>query len=374
MSLPTTMRAVVIEGDKPVVKDNVPLPELEDGFLLVKPKAVAGNPTDWKHIAMKLGPQGAIVGCDVAGEIVKLGPNVDSNKFQVGDYVYGFVHGASVRYPTNGAFAEYVGLDSYTAYKAPKTMHLSGKDNIPEGPITTFEGAASLPVSLTTAGVTLYHEFGLKLDYTDSKPQNSFPILLWGGATGVGQHLIQLAKQLNGYSKIIVVASKKHEAQLKTYGADELFDYHDEDVIDQIKAKYPNIQHLVDCVSNPTTIQQTYKCASETEEATVLQLVIFTIKDIKEEDRRENKKITGTLLYKAGGKPVPFGNFTLPADADYRKATHDVIAYLNPKLDRGDIHHIPVKVHQNGLDDIPQLLDDIMNNRNSGEKLVSVFK
>lgn len=374
MSLPTTMRAVVVEDDHCVVKDNVPLPELEDGFLLVKPKAVAGNPTDWKHIALKMSPQDAIVGCDVAGEIVKLGPNVDTEKFHVGDFVYGFVHGCSVRFPTNGAFAEYVGLDSYVAYKAPQSMHLSGKTNIPEGPITTFEGAASLPVSLTTAGVSLYHEFGLKLNHTGSTPQNDFPILFWGGATGVGQHLIQLAKQLNGYSKIIVVASKKHESKLKEYGADELFDYHDEDVIEKIKAKYPNIQHLVDCVSNATTIQQTYKCASETEEATVLQLVIFTIKDIKPEDRRDKRKIIGTLLYKAGGKPVPFGTFTLPADPEYRKATHEVIEYLNPKLINGDIHHIPIKVYQNGLDDVPQLTDDIKNNRNSGEKLVAVFK
>lgn len=374
MSLPTTMKAVVIEGDKPVVKDNVPLPELEDGFMLIKPKAVAGNPTDWKHVAMKIGPQGSILGCDIAGEVVKLGPKVDTNKFHVGDYVYGFVHGASVRFPTNGAFAEYAALDSYIAYKAPKTMKLSGKANIPEGPVTTFEGASSLPVSLTTAGVALYHEFGLKLDYTGSKPQRDYPVLFWGGATGVGQHFIQLAKQINAYSKIIVVASKKHEAKLKEYGADELFDYHDEDVVEKIKAKYPNIRDLVDCVSNATTIQQTYKCGSETEETTVLQLVIFTIKDIKPEDRRDNKKIIGTLLYKAGGHPVPFAGFTLPADPAYRKATAEVIAYLNPKLDNGDIHHIPIKVYENGLEDIPQLTDDIKNNRNSGEKLVAIFK
>ena len=374
MSLPSTMKAVVIEGDKPVVKENVPLPELENGFMLVKPKAVAGNPTDWKHISYKIGPQGSILGCDVAGEVVKLGPGVDSEKFHVGDYVYGFVHGASVRFPTNGAFAEYVALDSGTAYKAPKTMKLSGQERIPEGPVTTFEAAASLPVSVTTAGVSLYHEFGLKLDYNGSKPQKDFPVLFWGGATGVGQHLIQIAKQINGYSKIIVVASKKHEQILKEYGADELFDYHDEDVIEQIKSKYPNIQHLVDCVSNTTTIQQTYKCASEDHEATILQLVTLSIKDIQPEDRRDNKKIIGTLLYKAGGRDVPFGNFTLPADPEYRKDTAEVIKFLNAKLDKGDIHHIPIKVYPNGLYDIPQILDDIENNRNSGEKLVAVFK
>ncbi|KAK5781721.1 uncharacterized protein PWA37_004620 [Arxiozyma heterogenica] len=374
MSLPITMKAVVIEGDKPVVKDNVPLPELENGFMLVKPKAVAGNPTDWKHISYKIGPQGSILGCDVAGEIVKLGPGVDSNVFHVGDYVYGFVHGASVRFPTNGAFAQYVALDSGIAYKAPKTMTLSGQERIPEGPVTTFEAAASLPVSITTAGVALHREFGLKLDYTGAKPQRDFPVLFWGGATGVGQHLIQIAKQINGYSKIIVVASKKHEQILKEYGADELFDYHDENVIEQIKSKYPNIQHLVDCVSNTTTIQQTYKCASEDHDATILQLVTLSINDIKPEDRRNNKKIIGTLLYKAGGHDVPFGSFTLPADPEYRKDTHEVIKFLNPKLDKGDIHHIPIKVYSNGLCDIPQIMDDIKNNRNSGEKLVAVFK
>ena len=373
MSLPSTMKAVVVEGDKAVVKENIPLPELENGFMLVKPKAVAGNPTDWKHIYYKICPQGAILGCDVAGEVIKLGPGVDTEKFHIGDYVYGIVHGASVRFPTNGAFAEYVALDSGTAYKAPKTMKLSGQERIPEGPVTTFEAAASLPVSITTAGMCLYHEFGLKLDYTDSKPQKDFPVLFWGGATGVGQQLIQIAKQINGYSKIIVVASKKHEKKLKEYGADELFDYHDEDVIEQIKSKYPNIQHLVDCVSNTTTIQQAYKCASEDYEATILQLVTFSIKDIKPEDRRDNKKIIGTLLYKAGGHDVPFGSFTIPADPEYRKAACEVIKFLNPKLDRGDIHHIPIKVYQNGLDDVPQILDDIKNNRNSGEKLVAVL-
>lgn len=374
MSLPSTMKAVVIEGDKPVVKENVPLPELENGFMLVKPKAVAGNPTDWKHISYKIGPQGSILGCDVAGEVIKLGPGVNSEKFHVGDYVYGFVHGASVRFPTNGAFAEYVALDSGIAFKAPKTMKLSGQERIPEGPVTTFEAAASLPVSITTAGVSLHREFGLKLDYTDSKPQRDFPILFWGGATGVGQHLIQIAKQINGYSKIIVVASRKHEQILKEYGADDFFDYHDEDVIEQIKSKYPDIQHLVDCVSNTTTIQQTYKCASEDHEATILQLVTFSIKDIKPEDRRDNKKIIGTLLYKAGGKDVPFGSVTLPADPEYRRDACEVIKFLNPKLDRGDIHHIPIKVYPNGLHDIPQIMDDIKNNRNSGEKLVTVFK
>ncbi|CCD25614.1 uncharacterized protein NDAI_0F02960 [Naumovozyma dairenensis CBS 421] len=374
MSLPKTMKAVVIEGDKAVIKSDVPLPELEDGFVLVKPEAIAGNPTDWKHIQWKIGPQGSIVGCDVAGKIVKLGPNVDSNEFHIGDSVYGFVHGSSVRFPTNGAFAEYVGMDSKIAYKAPKDMTVTGLDNVPEGPVKSFEGAVSLPVSLTTAGVALTYNLGLKLDWEASKPQNDYPILFWGGATAVGQMFIQLAKKLNGYSKIIVVASKKHEKVLKSYGADELFDYHDEDVIEQITKKYNNIQQLVDCVSNPTTIQQTYKCAAKDAPATVLQLVTLTEKDIKEEDRRPNVKIEGTLLYMAGGNAVPFGSMTLPASPEYRQAAIDFIRFINPKLNNGEIHHIPIKVYKNGLEGAIQLTDDIKHDRNSGEKLVATFK
>ena len=365
------MKAVVIDGDKPVIRE-VPLPKLEDGCFLVKTKAIAGNPTDWKHIAFKIGPQGSIIGCDVAGDIVKLGPNVDTNSFKVGDKVFGLAHGGSVRMPTNGGFAEYVCLDSKIVYPCPPNTTLSGDNSRPEGVLSTYEDCATFPVSLTTAGVALSHNLGNKLEWEPKEPQHNFPILLWGGATAIGQPLIQLAKKLHGYSKIVVVASRKHEAQLKAYGADELFDYHDADVIDQIKAKYPNIQHLIDCVSNAETIQQVYKCASETEPATVLQLSIYSIKDIKPEDRRDNVKVAGTLLYMAGGHEVPFGSITLPKDLGYRADTIKFVEFISPKLLAGEIHHIPVKIYH-GLEGAVQITDDIKNGRNSGEKLVSVL-
>ena len=365
------MKAIVISGDVPALKE-IPLPPLEEGCVLLKTKAIAGNPTDWKHIAFKIGPQGSILGCDVAGEIVKLGEGVDTNEFHLGDHVFGFVHGASVRLPTNGAFAEYVSLDSTLAYHCPPNCDVSGKDSLSEGPVTNYEGCVTLPVSLTTAGVALTHNLGNKLEWEPSKPQHDFPILLWGGATAIGQPLIQLAKKLHGYTKIVVVASKKHEKQLKAYGAEELFDYHDADVIEQIRTKYPNLQHLIDCVSNKQTIQQVYKCASHDAPATVLQLVTYSIKDIKEEDRRENVKITGTLLYVAAGHDVPFGSFTIPKDLVYREDTRKFIKFINPKLLAGDIHHIPVKIYK-GLESAIQITDDIKNDRNSGTKLVAVL-
>lgn len=370
MSIPKTMKAVVIEGDKAVLKDNVPVPKLTGSLVLIKTKAVAGNPTDWKHIKYKIGPQGAIVGCDAAGEIVALGPDVDKSKFAVGDTIYSIVHGSSVKHPGNGAFAEYSALDSKLSFKADLT--LSGESRIPAGVVKSFEAAATLPVSIDTAGAILHHNFGNELIWEPAKPQHDFPILIWGGATGVGQMLIQIAKKINAYSKIIVVASRKHEATLKKYGADELFDYHDSDVVKQIKSKYPNVTYLVDAVSNKETIQQVYRCSADNEPVTILQLTLLSEKDIAEAERKSNVTITGTLLYSATGEEVPFGSLTLPANPEYRAKSIEFTKFITPKINAGEIYHIPVKVYR-GLESVPQLLDDIEFNRNSGEKLVATL-
>lgn len=171
MSLPSTMKAVVVKGEGAAVEE-VPLPPISEGRFLIKVEAAAGNPTDWKHIAYKLGPQGSIIGCDVAGKVVKLGPQVKG--FEVGDLVYGLAHGCSVKHPENGGFAQYSLLDDKLSLKAPQGSKLSGQDRIPAGPVTTLEAAASLPVSLYTAGLVLTHHLGLKNEWQPSKSQHDF--------------------------------------------------------------------------------------------------------------------------------------------------------------------------------------------------------
>lgn len=372
MSLPTSMKALVIDGDHLTLKE-VPLPPMAENHVLVKNTAVAANPTDWKHIDYKIGPQGSICGCDATGEIVKLGSNVDSSKYKVGQKVYGLVHGSSVKHPQNGAFAEYSVMDPKVMYVPNQDISVSGKDDIPAGPVKFVEDTATFPVSLTTAGTVLHHNFGLDLVWEPSKPQRDHPVLFWGGATAVGQPIIQLAKKLHGYTKIIAVASKKHESVLKSYGADEVFDYHDADVIEQIKKKYPDIQTLVDCVSNEDTIKQVYKVASDDKPATILQLTTLSIENIPKEERKDNKKIVGSLLYLATGEDIPFGAFTLPADQAYRNGVIEFIEFINPKVNAGEINHIPVKVHEGGLNDVQQMLNDIKSGKNSGQKLVAVL-
>lgn len=368
MSVPTTQKAVIIEGDKAVVKTDVSVPELKEGTALVKVEAVAGNPTDWKHIAYKIGPEGSILGCDIAGTVVKLGPNA-STDLKVGDTGFGFVHGASQTDPKNGAFAEYARVYPPLFYKSNLTH--STADEISEGPVKNFESAASLSVSLTTAGVSLCHHLGSKMEWHPSTPQHTHPLLIWGGATAVGQQLIQVAKHINAYTKIVTVASKKHEKLLKSYGADDVFDYHDAGVIEQIKSKYPNLQHVIDAVGSEDSIPEAYKVTADSLPATLLEVVPMTIESIPEEIRKDNVKIDITLLYRASGQEILLGATRFPASPEYHEATVKFVKFINPHLNNGDIHHMNIKVFSNGLDDVPALTEGIKEGKNKNVKYVA---
>ena len=58
-------------------------------------------------------------------------------------------------------------------------------------------------------------------------------ILIWGGATAVGHHAIQLAR-LSGF-RVTAIASARNHAFLKSLGAAATIDYKDADVVAQIR-------------------------------------------------------------------------------------------------------------------------------------------
>ena len=73
------------------VRSDVPLPKLRDDYIIVKTKAVALNPTDWRSLYGYTSP-GAIVGCDYAGVVEEVGKAV-TTPFKKGDRVAGFIRG-----------------------------------------------------------------------------------------------------------------------------------------------------------------------------------------------------------------------------------------------------------------------------------------
>lgn len=179
MSLPKKFDAIVVRSGHAVLKSDLPLVEPLEGQLLIKVRAVAGNPTDWKHLTFGIGPEGAVMGNDLAGEVVKLGPNVDPKTFPIGTTVCGMIHGSSRTFPRNGAFSQYCVLDSKLAFKIPLTS--SNANFLPEGIIDTFPAAASVPLALITAAEVLYYHCHNKMAWKGTREQNLFPLLVWGG-------------------------------------------------------------------------------------------------------------------------------------------------------------------------------------------------
>ena len=88
------MKAIqVVKQGLAKVLEGVPTPQLRDGYVLVRTRAVAINPTDWKHIHNNPRLAGCTAGCDYVGTVEEVGPGVTKD-FKKGDRIAGWVHGA----------------------------------------------------------------------------------------------------------------------------------------------------------------------------------------------------------------------------------------------------------------------------------------
>jgi NADPH:quinone reductase-like Zn-dependent oxidoreductase len=106
-----------------------------------------------------------------------------------------------------------------------------------------------------TAVQCLFHTPRLTLKgHPESIPHESAPwVLIYSGATSVGQYAVQLAR-LSGY-RVVTTASPKNFALLKSLGADVVFDYHDRDVSQKIKlATGDDLSFGLDTISDSNTI------------------------------------------------------------------------------------------------------------------------
>lgn len=166
------------KGNAAVVE--VPKPALRPNTVLVRVACVALNPTDWKHVKETevRGAEALTVGCDFAGVIEEVDASVTS--VQPGDRVCGTVQGTHTLRPEDGAFAEYL---------VTKPDHL-----LPIPDHMGFPEAATLGVQVYTVGQGLYQSLGLPWPTEPLKPEERFPILIYGGSTAMGTLGIQMAK------------------------------------------------------------------------------------------------------------------------------------------------------------------------------------
>ncbi|KAJ5533540.1 oxidoreductase [Penicillium frequentans] len=236
----SSIRTILIESRGHAVLRSTTLPTIPDDYILVKTKAVALNPTDWKHIYLE-DCAGTIAGCDYAGIVEAIGPKVGKN-WKKGDRVAGFVHGCNLIRPDSGAFAEYVLAKGNIQFRIPDFM--------------SFEAASTLGVGLTTVGQNLYQYLQLPSPKrgalinecpADDPPET---VLIYGGATATGSLAIQFAK-LSGL-RVVTTCSQVNQSYMYDLGADIAFDYHDPQVGDRIRDETDDALELAfDTISTP---------------------------------------------------------------------------------------------------------------------------
>ena len=181
---------------------NVPDPELQDNDVLVRIQATGVNLLDSKvrdgefKLLLPYRPS-FVLGHDVAGAVVRTGPNV--KRFKVGDAVY-----ARPRDHRVGTFAEFIAMDEADVALKPKNLNMVE--------------AASIPLVALTAWQALVEVAKLK---------RGQKVFIQAGSGGVGTIAIQLAKYLG--ATVATTTSAKNTDLVKSLGADVVIDYKTQD-------------------------------------------------------------------------------------------------------------------------------------------------
>lgn len=212
------MKAFILEryGKKAGVRlGDMPEPELRDDEVLVQVHAAGVNLLDSK---IKSGEfklvlpyrLPLILGHDVAGVVVRVGPRV--RQFKPGDEVYARPDDFRI-----GAFAELIAIKEASLAIKPKAL--------------SMEEAASIPLVGLTAWQALIEKANLK-------PGQK--VFIQAGSGGVGTFAIQLAKHLGAF--VATTTSTANVEWVKRLGADIVIDYKQDD--------FANILHGYDVVLN----------------------------------------------------------------------------------------------------------------------------
>lgn len=203
--------AMVAAGNTDVLQwQDVPMPSITTPTqVLVKLKAAGLNPIDTKirqRGTFYPDPLPAILGCDGAGIVEAIGPEVTD--FVPGDAVY-FCAGGLGKAGT-GNYAEYAVVEAHSL--APKPESLS------------FVEAAAVPLALITAWESIYDRGRLTAGQT---------VLIHGGAGGVGHLAIQLAKR-QGAQVFTTVGTPDKARLVRQLGADEPILYRQTDFVQAV--------------------------------------------------------------------------------------------------------------------------------------------
>ena len=362
MSVKAAVASGLKEEGKLAEVVSIPKPTISSKQILVKAVAFAVNPTDWKHLFYGFSKKGDIVGSDVSGIVEEVGADVVS--FAKGDYVSATMHGNTSS--NQGSFCEYAVVDTETAIKHDSSTFSKEALSVgthPSSSINSFEAAASSTLGLCTVALSYAHS--LNIDATTSKNKT---ILIWGGASATGVIAIQVAKLVYGL-RVFATASPQNHELLKSLGADQVFNYRDADVVDQIrKAGNNTIEYGLDVISSAETFQSLYDATEGAENVSLDNLLSLEPSSITTKEGR-NVKYGKTLAYAVYGTEVKLGPYTLPPDQqaamDYNKFWQETLPKYISEIKTANLKVLPA-----GLESTNEALELLKQNKVSGEKVV----
>jgi NADPH:quinone reductase-like Zn-dependent oxidoreductase len=192
--------------------------------VVVQVRAVAVNPVDGipglaYRLILPWLTFPAVIGGDVAGEVVEAGADV--TRLRPGDRVLGHALGLerSRNRAAEGAFQKYTVLMQHMVSQIPDDL--------------SFEQAAVLPLALSVAATGVFQQDHLALPLPATAPADrGETVLVWGGSTSVGSNAIQLAR-CAGY-QVIATASPRNFGYVRSLGAAAAVDYHSRTAVNEI--------------------------------------------------------------------------------------------------------------------------------------------
>ncbi len=217
------MKAILVNDDKSLRWDEVPMPLCGAEDCLVKIEAAALNRADLMQREGDYPPPPGCpewMGLEIAGTIIEVGTEAQKcSSWKVGDRVCALLGG--------GGYAEYVNVKYDMLMPIPKNC--------------SMVEAAAIPEAFATAYLNLFMEGGIKEGNT---------LLMNAGASGLASVIIPMAKAF-GIRVITTVLSDEIAAKIGHLGADVVVNTTKEDISLVLKRELENghgVDVAIDCL------------------------------------------------------------------------------------------------------------------------------
>lgn len=210
-------KSLPINDSESLTDIDLPQPIATGRDLLVKVRAIAVNPADFK-VRLNIPPaegEAKVIGWDAVGEVVAAGEG--ATEFKPGDAVY-----YAGDFTRQGCNAEYQLVDERLVGAKPRSL--------------SDAEAAALPLTAITAWEMLFDHLSIKQQSPDSTEKSDEVILVVGAAGGVGSIFVQLARTITGATIIATASRESSQAWVKKLGA-----HH---VVNHSKPLQPQIEAL----------------------------------------------------------------------------------------------------------------------------------